>query len=182
MRAVSRTIERVAQLGRPVARNAGRDQPLAVAHELVEPVIADRDTEILRGDVFELMRLVDDRIAAFGNHLAVRALADSRVGAEQVMIHDHQIRLGRARAHARDEAIRIARALGADAVFRCRRDFAPERQILWEVRHLCAIAGFGLPRPFFDDRAGTSADADSPNELGSVAALSARASRNDSKR
>ena len=117
-----------------VAGRAGRDQPLAVAHELVEPVVAHRHAEILRRDVLELVRLVDDRVAALRNDLAVGALPDRRVGAQQMMIDDDQVRLGGALPHPRDEAVGVARALGADAVLRRGGDLAPERQVLGKVR------------------------------------------------
>ena len=109
------------------------------------------DAEILRGHVLELVRLVDDGVAAFGDHFAVRALPDRRVGAQQVMVHDDEVRLGGALSHARDEAVGVARALGADAVFRCCGDLSPERQVLGQVCDLGAIAGLRPLRPFVDD-------------------------------
>ena len=47
------------------------------------PVVADAVAEVLRGDVLELVRLVDDRVAAGGNDLAEGALADRGIGAQQ---------------------------------------------------------------------------------------------------
>jgi hypothetical protein len=58
------------------------------------PIVADATAEVLRRDVFEVMRLVDDRVVAVGNHLAVGALAHRSIGAEQVVVDDHQVRFG----------------------------------------------------------------------------------------
>ena len=66
-------------------------KPLDVARELLDAVGADAEAEVLRGDVFELVRFVEDRAAAGGNHLAERVLADGRVGAQQVMVDDHDV-------------------------------------------------------------------------------------------
>ena len=62
-----------------------------VAHELVDAMRAERDAEVLRDDIFELMRLVDDGQVALRNDLAEAALAHRRVGAEQVMVDDHDV-------------------------------------------------------------------------------------------
>ncbi len=149
---VAGAVKGVAQFGRLVAGRAGREHPLAITRQLVEPVVAHRHAEILRSDVFELMRFVDDRAAAFRNHFAVRALPYRSVGAEQVMIHHDEVRLLGARAHPRHEAVGISRAFRPNAILRSRGDFIPERQVFGQVHDLGAIAGVGPFRPFLDDR------------------------------
>ncbi len=98
---------------------------------MVDAVVADDDTEILRCDVLELVRLVNDGHLALRNHLAERVAAHLRVGAEQVVIDDHHVRLGGALAHARHEAVFVARTLAAETVLGGRGDGRPDRQIVW---------------------------------------------------
>ena len=69
------------------------------------------------------------------------------VGAEQVVVDDDDVRFGGALAHAGDEAVVVARALGADAVLGRRGDVAPERQIFGQVLDLGAVAGLGVLAP-----------------------------------
>ncbi|MYK87623.1 MAG: hypothetical protein F4018_04345, partial [Acidobacteria bacterium] len=76
-------------------RRIACDESPAVVVQLVEPVVADGDPEVLRGHVFELMRFVDHRDRARGNDLAVRALAHGGVRAQQMMVDDDDVRLRR---------------------------------------------------------------------------------------
>ena len=99
-----------------------------------------------------MMRLVDDRVVALGDHLAVGALPDRRVGAEQVMVDDHHVRFRRALAHFRDVAFAVLRAVVAETGLRLRRNVVPQRRILLEPAELRAIAGVGAAPPFIDRR------------------------------
>ena len=139
-------------MGLAVVDRARGRQPLDVARELLQPIGADAEAEILGGDVLELVRFVEHGVGAGRNHLAEGVLADRRVGAQQMMIHDHEIRGGGALAHARDEALVVPRALGAEAGLGGCGDLVPEGQVLREVLQLGAIAGLGARRPLFDDR------------------------------
>jgi hypothetical protein len=130
---------------------AGRCEPLAIPREVFDPVVADRRAEVLRDDVLELVRFVEDEVGARRDHLAERALADRRVGAQQVMIHDHHVGGGRLLAHPRHEALVVARAFGAETGFGSGRDFIPERKILGQVLELGAVAGRRPAGPFPDD-------------------------------
>ena len=125
---------------------------LDVARELLEPVVAHAEAEMLRGDVLELMRFVDDRAAAGGDDLAVRVLANRRVRAQQVVVDDDDVGFGGALAHAGDETVVVARTLGAQARVGGRRDLVPERQILGQIAQLRAIADLGPGGPLADDR------------------------------
>src|SRR5204863_4514443 len=102
-----------------IVASAG-DEPLGVARELLDAIRADAQAEVLCRDVLELMRLVEDRAAARGNYLAEVALADGGVGAQQMVVDDDDVSCGGALAHARDEAVVVARALGAQARLRRR--------------------------------------------------------------
>ena len=81
-----------------------------------------------------------------GNDLAVGALPHRRVGAQQVMIDDDDVGVGGALPHARDEAVVVARTLGADAVFGAGGDVVPERRVLRQILELGAVAGLGARR------------------------------------
>ncbi len=98
------------------------------------------------------MRLVDDGVAARRNDFSKRALPHRGVRAQQMVVHDHHVRLRRALPHSRDVAVAEAGALGADTVLARRRDVRPQRKVLGQVFHLRAIAGLGLPRPLVDRR------------------------------
>ena len=126
------------------------DVPATVSDQPIQAIRADRDSEILGRDILQLMGFVDDRVGAGWDHLAKRRLTHRGVCAEQVVVHDYQIRLGRALAHAGHEAFLMLGAVGADAVLRCGRDLTPEREVVWQVFDLRAVAGLGLPGPFGD--------------------------------
>src|SRR5204863_1285454 len=128
------------------------DEPLQVARKLLDAIGARAEAEILRRDVLELMRFVDDRIAARGNDFAEGVLSHGQVRAQQVMVDDDHVGRRRALAHARHEAVVVPRTLGAEARFGGRRDFAPERKILRQIVELRPVTGLGSPRPFADDR------------------------------
>ena len=68
-----------------------------IARELVHAMRADRHAKVLRDDVLQLVRFVDDGQIALRNDLAEAALPHRRVGAEQVMVDDHDARVGGAR-------------------------------------------------------------------------------------
>ena len=56
----------------------GAEQPLAVAHQVVDAVVAERDAEVLRGHVLELVRFVDDQRRAAGSPRRSRSAARRR--------------------------------------------------------------------------------------------------------
>ena len=67
-RVVAEPLDRMGNLvlGFAVAPDDGQQRPLDIARELLEPVIADAVSEVLRRDVLELMCLVDNRAMAVG--------------------------------------------------------------------------------------------------------------------
>ena len=126
------------------------ERPVGVSREVVDPVVADRNPEVLRRDVLELMRLVQNRVPARRNDFAERALTHGGIGAEQVMIDDDDVGLRGALPHERHETVVEAGALPPDAVLGGCGDVGPERQILGQVLHFRAVTGLGRPRPFVD--------------------------------
>jgi len=118
---------------RPVVRLFDRPRAgdfLDVARELLEPVVAHAEAEMLSGDVLELMRFVDDRAAARGDDLAVRVLPNGRVRAQKVVVDDDDVGFRGALAHAGDETVVVAGTLGAQTRVGGCRDLVPERYIL----------------------------------------------------
>jgi hypothetical protein len=103
------------------------ERALGIADEVGDAVIADGDSEILRRHVFELVRFVNDRVMAIGNHFAVGALTHRGISAEQVMVHDHEIRLSGLLPHLGHIAVAILRTFLAQARFRLRRHVVPQR-------------------------------------------------------
>jgi hypothetical protein len=115
------------QLGIVVLDLAEVEHAFGVAHEIGDAIVADRASEILRGDVFEVVRFVDDRVVTVRDHFAVGALTHRRISAQQVMIDNHHIRFGRLLPHARDVALTILRAVAAEAGFGEGRHVVPQR-------------------------------------------------------
>ena len=97
---------------------------LDVARQFVAAQIAYRYAEIAAGHVFQLVRLVKDHRAAFGQDAGIgsafRHQLDGQVGKKQVMIDDDQIALRRPPMHLGDEAAVELLALGAGASFTAR--------------------------------------------------------------
>jgi hypothetical protein len=133
-----------------VGKLVGRNRSIDITSKFVEAIVAHRDAEVLGGDIFELVCLVDHRVMAGGNDFAVGALPYRRVSAEEMMIDDDQIRFGCALAHARDETVVIAGTFAADAVLTGRSNVFPEREILRQILQFGAIAGLGLRSPLVD--------------------------------
>ena len=66
----------------PVRHQVRAGGAVEIAGQRVDPVVADGAAEVLRGDVLELMRLVDDRPLAERNDLAVGAVPHGGVRAQ----------------------------------------------------------------------------------------------------
>ena len=129
----------------------GRQETVGVSCQFLETVAADRDAKVLRGDIFELMRFVDHGETTVGDHLPVGALSDRGICAEEVMVHDDDVRFDGALSHPGDEAVVVARTLRPDAVFGRGGDLTPEGGIIWEVFDLSPVSGVGLFRPLVHD-------------------------------
>ena len=128
------------------------EHPLGVVDQRLDAVVADRDAEVLRRDVLELVGLVDHQRRALRDHLAEGVVAQRRVGAEQVVVDDDHVRFGRALAHPRDEAVGVARAGAAGAGLGGGGDLRPERQVVGQLVDLGAVPGLGDLGPGVDQR------------------------------
>ena len=93
---------------------------------IVNAEIAERHAEVLRGHVFELVRLVHDERGAGGDDFAVRALPHGCVSAQQMVVDDDDVGFGGTLTHQREEAVAVAGAFGAEAGVRIGGDLFPE--------------------------------------------------------
>ena len=128
------------------------EQAAAVANQVIDTVIAERVTEVLRRDIFELVRFVDHERGRRRDHLAVCALAHRRVRTQQVMVDDDDVGFGGALAHASDEAVVVAEAFGAEAGVRLRGHLLPQRHVFRQIAQLRAVARLRLARPRIQHR------------------------------
>ena len=116
-----------------------------VARQFVHAQVADGNSEVVAGDVFQFVRLVEDHRAALGKHAGVgRAFGfefDGEVGEEQMMVDDDDVALGRAAAHLGDEATVVLFAFLAETGVGARVEFVPESAGLGQFGEFGAIAG-----------------------------------------
>ena len=93
------------------------------------------------------MRLVEHKLPAVGNDLAIRALADGGVSAEKMVIDDHDIGFRGALPHSGDEALLELRAFAAQAGLRRRRNLIPDATIVGQVVQLGSVTGSATSPP-----------------------------------
>ena len=67
------------------------ERSLDVARELLHPVRADAETEVLGRDVLDLVCFVEDGIVTRRNDFPVRVLAEGGVGAQEMMVDDDEV-------------------------------------------------------------------------------------------
>src|ERR1022692_1072964 len=128
---------------------------LDIAQQIVHPKIRDRDPEVVGGDVFQLVRFVEDDDAGVWQYTSVGRVVfgrfDRQVGAEQVMIDDDDVALGGAAAHLGDKAAVELLALRADAAVGARIQLGPQMAVLRQLGQLRAVASFGGLLPVAED-------------------------------
>src|SRR5689334_4160028 len=90
---IAQPLDRLLELRgiRKTGHRARLDESLDVTRIVFEPIVADRESEVLSRDVLELMRLVDNGMATRRNDLAVLVLTNRRIRAEQMMIDDDDV-------------------------------------------------------------------------------------------
>ncbi len=96
------------------------------------------------------MRLVEDDGSVIRQNLAELVAPDVEVGEEQVMVDDDDVSSVGTVAHACDEARLELGAFLADADVAAGVDAVPEREVLWHVDELAAVAGVGFAHPGSD--------------------------------
>ena len=109
----------------------GAEHGLDVAGEFVEAVRGEGDAEVLAGDVFEFVGLVEDDGGGFGEDAGVGGagglLLDGEVGEEEVVVDDDDVGLEGLAAHRGDEAGLPVGAGLAEADFAAGVELGPER-------------------------------------------------------
>ena len=117
--------------------------------------IRNGHAEVIGGDVFQFVRLVEDHHAGIRQHSGIRRAIgsglDRQVGAEQVMVDDDDVALGGAPPHLGDEAAIELLAIGADAAVGARVQLGPQVAVLRQLGQFGAIAGLGRLLPVADD-------------------------------
>ncbi len=125
----------------------GAEHGLDVAGEFVESVQTERDAEVVAGDLFELVGLVEDDGGGGGQDAGIgyvaRFEADGEVGEEEVVVDDDDLGLEGLAAHLGDEAALEVRAGLAEASLAARVELRPERGALGQAGDLGAVAGEG---------------------------------------
>ncbi len=125
----------------------GFEEDLGVADQLVDALGAEADAEVVGGDLFELVGLVEDDDGGFGEDACVGCagglLLDIEVGEEEVVVDDDDVGLEGFAAHGGDEAALPIGAGLAEADFGASVELLPESGGLGEVVEFGAVAGFG---------------------------------------
>ena len=113
-------------------------QCIGIARQLFKADVADRESEVVRRNLFQFMRLVEDDRGSLGKDAGVgRAgglLFDGEVGEEQVVVDDDDVRLESLAAHLGDEAAVVIRAGAAQTGFGAGIEFLPEGAGLGHAR------------------------------------------------
>ncbi len=98
--------------------------------QLLHPVVADREAEILARDILDLMRFVEDYGVVVGENAAHFVPPHGEVGKEEMVVDDDDIGFRGALVHQGDKAALILLALRSRAEFGARVDLAPGSAVL----------------------------------------------------
>ena len=108
----------------------GLEHGLDVAGELVDALGGEADAEVVGGDVFELVGLVEDDGGGFGEDAGVGGvgglLLDGEIGEEEVVVDDDDVGLEGFATHGGDEAVLPVGAGLAEAGFGAGVEFGPK--------------------------------------------------------
>jgi len=127
-------------------RGLAAEKDIGVAGEVFAAEVGERPTEVLRGDLFELVGFVEDDGRGFRENAGVGSVAcseaDRSVGEKEMVIDDDQVGLKGAAAHLGDEAAAVIGACGAEAGVGAGVELVPEGGGFGEGGKLGAVAGF----------------------------------------
>src|SRR3989442_4852362 len=70
-----------------------------IAPQFLKPVVAHRDTEILTGDILDLVSFIENHRMIFGQDATKLFIFDGQVGKKQVMVDDDDVALHGALVH-----------------------------------------------------------------------------------
>ena len=123
---------------------------MQVAREIDELARGHGATEELRGDLGQLVRLVEDDRVRAGQQLGDSVVAQGKVGAEQVMVDDDHVGGLRRLARPKDEAVAEVVAILPEAALSGGRRQRPGGRVFGNARRLAAVAGGGDRREALD--------------------------------
>ncbi len=140
--------------GRSVGAFLAAQQRVGVAGQLFKAHVADREAEVARRHLFQLVRLVEDHGGGLGQNAGIGRAGglalDGEVGEEEVVVDDDDVRLEGAAPHLGDEAAAVVGTGCAEAGFGARVELVPEGARLGQAGKLGAVAGFGGLLPLGD--------------------------------
>ena len=125
-----------------------------VAGQLFKANVRDGEAEVTRGDLFELVGLVEDDGGGFGQDAGIGRAGglalDGEIGEEEVVVDDDDVGLEGAAAHLGDEAAAVVGAGGAEAGVGAGVELVPKRAGFGHAGQFRAVAGFGDLFPLGD--------------------------------
>ena len=108
---------------------------------------AQRLTEKHRGNLGQLVRLVEHHRLHAGEQLGKAFVAQRDIGEKQMVVHDHHVGRERLAARGVDAALVEIRAVATETVVRGRGYQRPEFGILGHFAHFADVAATRAPRP-----------------------------------
>src|SRR5436190_4021132 len=92
-RVVAESLDRSGDVvfGLAVVSDDSDERALDVTCEVLQTIRADRESKVLRRDVLDLMRFVENRVGAGRNHFAVRVLPYGGIGAQKMVVDDDDV-------------------------------------------------------------------------------------------
>ena len=122
-----------------------------IAGKIFDAQVADRNSEIVSGDIFQFVGFVENHRRCLGQNARIgRTIGlqlDGEIGEEEMMIDDDDVALHAAAAHFGDEAALELAAFLSDAGVGARIELVPERAGLGEFGKFRAVAGGGCLFP-----------------------------------
>ena len=112
-----------------------------VAHQQLHLAAAEARAEELRGEIGDLVRLVEDHRVRRAEQVAEAVFLEREVGEQQVVIDDDDVGLDGLAARLDHVAAADVGAARAEAVVARRGDLRPQRMRVAEVRHFGEVAG-----------------------------------------
>ncbi|MNE08298.1 hypothetical protein D3C80_1009450 [compost metagenome] len=105
-------------------------------------------TEILAGDIRDLMRFIEDHHIGLRDQFGKAALLHHHISQEQMVVHHHHIGIHRTTTRFDHKAIFIQRAIAAQAVVVSAGHQRPNKAVFRHIAATADVALFGHGRPF----------------------------------
>ena len=126
-------------------------QGFGIAGQLFKADVAYRKSEVIRGNLFEFVGLIEDDGGSLGQDAGIGCAAclatDGKIGKEEMVVDDDDVGFESLAAHLGDEAALIIGACGAQACVGARVELLPERTRFGQAGEFGTVTGFGLLLP-----------------------------------